>query len=99
MPDGEKEKGRTRRYEKGPLLMKSSEPLKCRLKEGNYAARRLAGGSLNRTTIGLPRRPHHQDVVPARSRHLEGALCVLLALHLGKIDVVPGPILEQPRHV
>src|SRR6059058_395383 len=34
MPDGEKEKGRTRRYENGPLLRESSEPLKCRLKEG-----------------------------------------------------------------
>ena len=37
--------------------------------------------------------------MPARGRHLESTLRVLLALHLGEIDVVPGPVLEQPRHV
>jgi hypothetical protein len=37
--------------------------------------------------------------VPARGGDLEGALRVLLALHLGEVHVVQGPLLEQPRHV
>ena len=51
MPDGEKETGRTRWVRKGAHARETSEPLKCRLKEGNYAARRRAGGSLKRIVV------------------------------------------------
>ena len=48
----------------------------------SYAARRRAGGSLNRIcAIALPWWTDHQDGVPASSRHLERAVRVPSVSH------------------